>query len=54
MFPEPKKLPRGQFKCFQCQKLYLMREGNWYRWDKMEVHLCTTCERTTRETPARK
>lgn len=53
MLPEPKKAPKGQFKCFCCRKLFPMREGNWFQWKTMEVHLCLGCDRTTRNTPER-
>ena len=51
---QPAKLPKGQFRCFKCRKTFLMREGNWHRWEQMEVHLCIACERLTRGAAERK
>jgi hypothetical protein len=48
-----KKPAKGQFVCFYCKKHFLMRLGDWYPWNTMEVHLCVPCEKTTRTMPER-
>lgn len=48
--PKPGK---GQFRCFQCRQLFRSKDGNWYMWTSMEVHLCNGCEKTTRDQPER-
>jgi hypothetical protein len=45
---------KGQFKCFQCRRIFSMKDGDWYFWNTMEVHLCISCERTTRDHTERK
>jgi hypothetical protein len=44
---------RGQFKCFQCRKIFQMKDGDWHLWKSMEVHLCLQCEKLTRDKPER-
>jgi hypothetical protein len=48
------KIGKGQFKCFHCRKVYLQKDGDWHRWQSMEVHLCKGCESKTRTSPERK
>jgi len=45
---------RGQFKCYQCRKIYASKDGDWYTWENMEVHLCKACDKSTQTRPERK
>ena len=45
---------KNQFKCFHCRRIFSSKDGNWYTWNTMEVHLCNACEKATREKPERK
>jgi hypothetical protein len=38
---------RNQFKCFQCRLVFAQKDGNWFDWDDMQVHLCKSCEKKT-------
>jgi hypothetical protein len=42
------KAGKGQFKCYKCRKIYQARDGDWYNWESMEVHLCHKCEKETK------
>ena len=44
---------KGQFRCFRCRKVYAMRDGDWFHWQSMEVHLCVPCDKDTRNAPER-
>ena len=46
-------LAKGQFRCFRCRGVFLMREGDWFAWNSMEVHLCKGCDVKTRGVPER-
>jgi hypothetical protein len=47
------KLSRNQFKCFQCRLVFLQRDGEWFNWESMQVHLCKDCDKLTEERPER-
>jgi hypothetical protein len=47
------KLRNGEFKCFQCRKVTPSKDGDWYPWGGMQVHLCRGCERETAKNPSR-
>lgn len=49
----PTKLARNQFRCFQCKKAFLQRDGEWYDWNHMQVHLCRSCDKLTLKSPER-
>jgi len=38
----------GDFRCFRCRRYFTSKDGNWIKWEHMEVHLCHSCERDTR------
>lgn len=44
----------GDFRCFQCRRYFGTKDGDWVKWESMEVHLCHTCDRETRELPERR
>jgi hypothetical protein len=44
---------RGEFKCFNCRQVHPFKEGDWYPWADIEVHLCKSCESVTRKKPER-
>ncbi len=48
-----RKLARNQFKCFQCRLVFAQRDGDWFNWDSMQVHLCKSCEKQTEKRPER-
>lgn len=50
----PKKLRNGDFKCFRCRQVFPGKEGNWFAWRSMEVHLCKACEKATENSPERR
>ncbi len=45
MTPEPKKLAKNKFKCFQCRLIFAQKDGDWFIWDSMQVHLCRDCDK---------
>ena len=47
MTPITTKLPRNHFKCFQCRLVFAQRDGDWFVWDSMQVHLCRKCNKLT-------
>jgi hypothetical protein len=47
------KLAKNQFKCFHCRLVFAQRDGDWFIWDSMQVHLCKSCERLTEKRPER-
>ena len=47
------KLPKNRFKCFHCRHVFAQRDGDWYDWSGIQVHLCRPCEKTTDKTPER-
>lgn len=49
----PRVPARNEFKCFHCRLIHPRRDGQWLRWDDIEVHLCVACERLTRNAPQR-
>ncbi len=53
MLPTASKLARNQFKCFHCRLVFIQRDGDWFNWDSMQVHLCQTCEKLTEKRPER-
>ncbi len=44
---------RNQFKCYHCGLIFQSKDGNWYNWNTMEVHLCFSCEKITKNMPER-
>jgi hypothetical protein len=38
---------KNEFKCFHCRKVFAKRDGDWFHWSGMEVHLCRLCDRST-------
>jgi hypothetical protein len=49
--PKPGK---GQFRCYSCRNIYPMKEGDWFEWSEMEVHLCRDCQKKTQDRPERR
>lgn len=47
------KLPKNHFKCFQCRLLFNQRDGDWFVWESMQVHLCRACNKLTEKRPER-
>ncbi len=45
---------RNQFKCFHCRLVFSAKEGDWYTWNTIEVHLCNNCEKLTKAKPERR
>lgn len=45
---------KNQFKCFSCRLIFASRDGDWFDWDHMQVHLCHKCDRQTAAVPERK
>ncbi|MCM2322152.1 MAG: hypothetical protein NDJ90_02715 [Oligoflexia bacterium] len=50
----PVKAGKNQFKCFHCRQVFANKDGDWFDWDQMQVHLCKGCERLTAKAPQRK
>jgi hypothetical protein len=44
---------RNQFKCFQCRVIFSNKDGDWFHWDSMQVHLCRKCDKETEKKPER-
>ena len=47
------RLIKKQFKCFQCRLVFAQRDGDWFTWDHMQVHLCRACDKLTEKNPER-
>lgn len=47
------KLLKNQFRCFQCRLTFAQRDGDWFVWDEMQVHLCRRCNKVTLDRPER-
>lgn len=47
------KASKNQFKCFHCRLIFSKKDGDWFDWDSMQVHLCRTCEKLTERHPKR-
>ncbi len=43
------KVGRNQFKCFHCRLIFAQRDGDWFNWDQIQVHLCKKCDKLTQE-----
>jgi hypothetical protein len=48
------KAGKNQFKCFHCRLIFSNKDGDWFDWDMMQVHLCRSCEKLTQDQPQRK
>lgn len=48
-----KKLAKGTFKCFQCRKIFQTKDGDWFDWNQMQVHMCWSCDKATTKDSAR-
>ncbi len=47
------KTAKNQFKCFCCRLVFSQRDGDWFDWDQMQVHLCRSCDKLTEKKPQR-
>jgi hypothetical protein len=47
------RVPKNQFKCYHCRNLFAQREGDWFHWGNMQVHLCLSCSAATKGRPER-
>jgi hypothetical protein len=47
------KVGRNQFRCFHCRLIFAQKDGDWFDWDQMQVHLCRTCDKLTENRPQR-
>jgi hypothetical protein len=54
MTPQPSKMRNGEFKCFRCRHTTPNKDGDWYPWKTMEVHLCRGCAKETEGASERK
>lgn len=45
--PQKTKISKTTFNCYHCRLATPRREGNWFDWDGMQVHLCPTCDKLT-------
>jgi len=48
MIPTAPKIAKNHFKCFHCRRVVAQRDGDWFNWDSMQVHLCRPCEKVTK------
>jgi hypothetical protein len=44
----PFKLAKQEFKCFHCRLVFKRKDGDWFNWEHMQVHLCRGCEKKTK------
>ena len=44
---------KNQFKCFQCRLIFSNRDGDWFNWKHLQVHLCWACDKLTAAKPER-
>ncbi|MGZ6311263.1 MAG: hypothetical protein ACXWPM_01415 [Bdellovibrionota bacterium] len=47
------KAGKNQFRCFHCRNVFANRDGDWFNWDQMQVHLCRKCDKATVGKPER-
>jgi hypothetical protein len=47
------KVGRNQFRCFHCRLIFAQRDGEWFDWNQMQVHLCRSCDKITEKEPQR-
>lgn len=47
------KLARNQFRCFHCRQVFAQRDGDWFDWESIQVHLCKSCDTLTKKRPER-
>jgi len=47
------KAGKNQFKCFHCRNICADKEGDWFDWDSMQVHMCKKCDLETRKSKER-
>jgi hypothetical protein len=47
------KLAKNQFRCFHCRRVFAQRDGDWFNWEFMQVHLCKSCDTLTKKRPER-
>jgi len=50
---ETAKIPRNHFRCYNCRNVFAQRDGEWFHWDSMQVHLCNSCNKKTESRPER-
>lgn len=53
MMPTSTKVSKNQFKCFHCRLIFAQRDGDWFNWNAMQVHLCQLCNKLTERRPER-
>lgn len=53
MTPIITKAAKNQFRCFHCQLVFAQRDGDWFNWESMQVHLCQPCNKLTEQRPER-
>jgi hypothetical protein len=44
---------KNQFKCFHCRLIFANKDGDWFHWNDMQVHLCRSCDKLTEKKPER-
>jgi hypothetical protein len=44
---------KNQFKCFHCRLIFANKDGDWFHWEDMQVHLCKACDKLTEKKPER-
>ena len=49
----PVKLGKNQFKCYHCRLVFSTKDGDWFDWEQMQVHLCRSCAKLTEKKPQR-
>jgi hypothetical protein len=47
------KAGRNKFKCFHCREVFANKDGDWFTWESMQVHLCKPCDKVTAKKPER-
>jgi hypothetical protein len=50
---DERKPGKNEFKCFECRSIYSSKDGDWFAWNSMEVHLCRGCDKDTQNRPER-
>lgn len=48
MFQTTSKLAKNRFRCYQCRQVFAQRDGDWFNWETLQVHLCKSCDRLTK------
>lgn len=47
------KIGKNEFRCYHCRRVLPKKDGDWFNWNHMQVHLCNACNKATASRPER-